>query len=216
MKKHKTKKQNKIKEINHIKKHTTKIIATLIIVFALIFMFNNGGNKMQDKEENKATIVVMETSKGNIEIELNSEKAPISVKNFLNYVDKKHYDGTVFHRVISNFMIQGGGFTPDGEQKPVDDPIKLESNNGLNNDEGTIAMARTMIADSATSQFFINVKSNPFLNYAPGNDGYAVFGKVISGMEVVHEIKAVSTGTKFGMGDWPTEDVVITKVYLKE
>ena len=200
----------------HIKKHTTKIIATLIIVFALIFMFNNGGNKMQDKEESKATIVVMETSKGNIEIELNSEKAPISVKNFLNYVNKKHYDGTIFHRVISTFMIQGGGFTPKGEQKSVDGPIKLESNNGLKNDEGTIAMARTMIADSATSQFFINVQDNPFLNYNPENEGYAVFGKVTSGMEVIHEIKAVSTGTKFGMQDWPTEDVVITKVYLKE
>jgi len=192
----------------HIKKHTKKIIATLIIVFALIFMFNNGGNKM--------TIVILETSKGNIEIELNQEKAPITVKNFLNYVDKKHYDGTVFHRVISNFMIQGGGFTADGEQKSVDNPIKLESNNGLKNDEGTIAMARTNIPDSATSQFFINVKDNNLLNYAPGNDGYAVFGKVISGMEIVNTIKAVSTGTKFGMQDWPTEDVVITKVYLKD
>jgi cyclophilin family peptidyl-prolyl cis-trans isomerase len=192
----------------HIKKHTKKIIATLIIVFALIFMFNNGGNKM--------TIVILETSKGNIEIELNQEKAPITVKNFLNYVDKKHYDGTVFHRVISNFMIQGGGFTADGEQKSVDNPIKLESNNGLKNDEGTIAMARTNIPDSATSQFFINVKDNNLLNYAPGNDGYAVFGKVVSGMEIVNTIKAVSTGTKFGMQDWPTEDVVITKVYLKD
>ena len=171
---------------------------------------------MQDKEENKATIVVMETSKGNIEIELNSEKAPISVKNFLNYVDNKHYDGTVFHRVISNFMIQGGGFTTNGQEKSTNDPIKLESNNGLKNNEGTIAMARTMIADSATSQFFINIKVNDFLDYNPDNDGYAVFGKVTSGMEVVHEIKAVITGTKFGMQDWPTEDVIITKVYLKE
>ena len=191
----------------HMKKHTTKIIATIVIVFALVFMFNNGGNKM--------SIVVMETNKGNIEIELNPEKAPISVANFLNYVKEGHYDGTVFHRVISNFMIQGGGFTPDGQQKQVKDPIKLESNNGLKNDEGTIAMARTMIADSATSQFFINVKDNAFLNYAPGNDGYAVFGKVISGMEVVNEIKSVNTETKFGMQDWPTEDVVITKVYVK-
>ncbi|MBW2985646.1 peptidyl-prolyl cis-trans isomerase [Candidatus Woesearchaeota archaeon] len=161
-------------------------------------------------------MVILETSKGNIEIELNQEKAPITVKNFLNYVDKKHYDGTVFHRVISNFMIQGGGFTADGEQKSVDNPIKLESNNGLKNDEGTIAMARTNIPDSATSQFFINVKDNNLLNYAPGNDGYAVFGKVVSGMEIVNTIKAVSTGTKFGMQDWPTEDVVITKVYLKD
>ena len=99
--------------------------------------------------------------------------------------------------------------------KTTKDPIKLESNNGLTNDLGTIAMARTMIPDSATSQFFINVKDNDFLNYAPGNDGYAVFGKVISGMEVVNEIKAVNTGIKFGMQDWPTEDVVITKVYVK-
>ncbi len=189
------------------------IMVAVVIVLVLIFMFNNGGNKMQ--EENEETIVVIETSKGNIEIELNQEKAPISVKNFLNYVKNNHYDGTVFHRVISNFMIQGGGFTPDGEQKPVDNPIKLESNNGLKNDEGTIAMARTNIPDSATSQFFINVKDNDLLNYAPGNDGYAVFGKVISGMEVVNEIKSVNTGIKFGMQDWPTEDVVITKIYLK-
>ena len=192
------------------------IMVAVVIVLVLIFMFNNGGNKMQEEKENEETIVVIETSKGNIEIELNQEKAPISVKNFLNYVKNNHYDGTVFHRVISNFMIQGGGFTPDGEQKPVDNPIKLESNNGLKNDEGTIAMARTNIPDSATSQFFINVKGNDLLNYAPGNDGYAVFGKVISGMEVVNTIKAASTGTKFGMQDWPTEDVVITKVYLKK
>ena len=191
------------------------IMVAVVIVLVLIFMFNNGGNKMQEEKENEETIVVIETSKGNIEIELNQEKAPISVKNFLNYVKNNHYDGTVFHRVISNFMIQGGGFTPDGEQKPVDNPIKLESNNGLKNDEGTIAMARTNIPDSATSQFFINVKGNDFLNYVPGNDGYAVFGKVISGMEVVNEIKAVNTGIKFGMQDWPTEDVVITKIYLK-
>ena len=191
------------------------IMVAVVIVLVLIFMFNNGGNKMQEEKENEETIVVIETSKGNIEIELNQEKAPISVKNFLNYVKNNHYDGTVFHRVISNFMIQGGGFTPDGEQKPVDNPIKLESNNGLKNDEGTIAMARTNIPDSATSQFFINVKGNDLLNYAPGNDGYAVFGKVISGMEVVNEIKAVNTGIKFGMQDWPTEDVVITKIYLK-
>ena len=191
------------------------IMVAVVIVLVLIFMFNNGGNKMQEEKENEETIVVIETSKGNIEIELNQEKAPISVKNFLNYVKNNHYDGTVFHRVISNFMIQGGGFTPDGEQKPVDNPIKLESNNGLKNDEGTIAMARTNIPDSATSQFFINVKSNDLLNYVPGNDGYAVFGKVISGMEVVNEIKAVNTGIKFGMQDWPTEDVVITKIYLK-
>ena len=159
--------------------------------------------------------VILETNKGNIEIELYPNKSPLTVVNFINYVKKGHYDGTVFHRVINDFMIQGGGFTPDGNQKPVDLPIKLESNNGLTNDLGTIAMARTMIQDSATSQFFINVKDNDFLNYAPGNPGYAVFGKAVSGMEIVNQIKSVKTITKNGMGDWPVEDIIIEKAYIK-
>ncbi|MBL7050843.1 peptidyl-prolyl cis-trans isomerase [Candidatus Woesearchaeota archaeon] len=159
--------------------------------------------------------VILETNKGNIEIELSQDKAPITVENFINYVNKGHYDGTIFHRVINDFMIQGGGFTPDGQQKSTDAPIKLESNNGLTNNLGTIAMARTGIPDSATSQFFINIKDNDFLNYAPGNPGYAVFGKVVSGMEIVNQIKSVKTTTKNGMGDWPVEDIIIEKAYIQ-
>ncbi len=161
-------------------------------------------------------IVVIETSKGTIEVQLNSEKASITVENFLAYVNSGFYDGTVFHRVMPGFMIQGGGFTPDGTQKPTSEPIKLESDNGLGNDAGTIAMARTSVPDSATSQFFINVANNGFLNYAPGNDGYAVFGKVTSGMDVVNKIAAVRTSSRGDNSNWPVEDVVIKKVSVKK
>jgi len=144
--------------------------------------------------------------------------APITVKNFIGYVEDKHYDGTVFHRVISNFMIQGGGFTSDGSQKSTKSTIKLESENGLKNTIGTVAMARTNVPDSATSQFFISVVDNDFLNYAPGpgKEGYAVFGKVVAGMDVVDKIKSVETGMRGPMQDWPVEDVTIYKAYLKE
>ncbi|MFH1849561.1 MAG: peptidylprolyl isomerase [archaeon] len=158
--------------------------------------------------------VMLETSMGNIEIELNAEKAPITVENFLMYVNEGFYDGTIFHRVIGNFMVQGGGFTPDGNQKAVHAPIKLESGNGLANDIGTVAMARTSVPDSATAQFFINVVNNDFLNNAPGNPGYAVFGRVVAGMDVVNEIKAVQTGSS-PMPDWPVEPVVIVRAYVK-
>jgi cyclophilin family peptidyl-prolyl cis-trans isomerase len=168
----------------------------------------------------------LETSLGSIEIELNKEKAPITVENFLNYVTTGAYDETVFHRVIDGFMIQGGGFTTDGEKKPTNPPIKLESNNGLLNEVGTIAMARTNIPDSATNQFFINLKDNSFLNYSSTNTdslylahsspGYAVFGKVVKGMDVVNTIKRVQTAVKNGMNDWPVDDVLIKKVFLKK
>jgi peptidyl-prolyl cis-trans isomerase A (cyclophilin A) len=156
--------------------------------------------------------VVMETSMGDVTIALDSTNAPQTVNNFLSYVDDKSYDGTVFHRVISNFMIQGGGFTPDGKQKTTQDPIFLESQNGLKNTIGTLAMARTNAPNSATSQFFINVKDNDFLNYAPGNPGYAVFGKVASGMEVVNEIRAVKTGSFEQYQDWPVDNVMIKTI----
>lgn len=142
--------------------------------------------------------VRLKTNKGDIVIELNAEKAPVTVANFLNYVEKKHYDGTVFHRVIGTFMIQGGGFSPEGAklvEKPTGKAIVNEGKNGLKNDRGTIAMARTNELDSATAQFFINVKDNPNLNF-PSNGGYAVFGKVVEGMEVVDKIKAVATGQR--------------------
>jgi len=161
-------------------------------------------------------LVVLETSLGSIEIELNKEKAPITVENFLNYVMSGAYDGTVFHRVKDGFMIQGGGFTIDGKKKSTNPPIKLESNNGLLNEVGTIAMARTNIPDSATNQFFINLKDNSFLNYSPTSPGYAVFGKVVKGMDIINNIKRVKTSVKNGMKDWPVDDVLIKKVFLKK
>jgi peptidyl-prolyl cis-trans isomerase A (cyclophilin A) len=154
--------------------------------------------------------VKLTTSKGDIVIELDAIKAPISTANFLSYVDKKHYDGTIFHRVIDNFMIQGGGFTPDMRQKATGKPIKNEWTNGLKNVRGSLAMARTAVADSATSQFFINVKDNGFLDQPNDGAAYAVFGKVVSGMDVIDQIRAVRTGNKGGHGDVPHEPIVIT------
>ena len=164
--------------------------------------------------------VVMETSKGNIEIELDKEKAPITVANFEKYVKDGFFDGLCFHRVIRGFMIQGGGFTPDGASQDTGSPIKIESKNGLKNKKGTIAMARTSDPNSATSQFFINTVDNGNLDY-PSFDGhgYTVFGKVVSGMDAVMAIEAVATGTKltpYGpMQDWPKEPVEIKKAYIK-
>ena len=158
------------------------------------------------------TQVKLTTSMGPITIELDEAKAPISAKNFLAYVDSGHYNGTIFHRVINGFMIQGGGFTKDMQQKPVQAPIKNESTNGLKNDNYTVAMARTNVRDSATSQFFINVKDNGFLNFSgDSNPGYAVFGKVVDGKETVDKIKAVQTGNQRGMGDVPNTAVAIEK-----
>src|SRR5438552_2045740 len=156
--------------------------------------------------------VKLTTSQGTIVIELDQAKAPISSENFLKYVDAGHYDGTIFHRVIDGFMVQGGGFTKNMQQKPVKPPIKNESTNGLKNDNYTVAMARTNVRDSATSQFFINVKDNAFLDFAgDANPGYAVFGKVVEGQDTVDKIKAVTTGNQRGMGDVPTTAVVIEK-----
>ena len=151
---------------------------------------------------------------GVITLELDAEKAPISTANFLSYVNKGHYDGTVFHRVIPGFMVQGGGFEVGMKQKPTDAEIQNEANNGLKNDNYTVAMARTNAPHSASSQFFINVANNGFLNHtAPSASGwgYAVFGKVVSGTEVVDKIKAVKTGRKGFHDDVPLEDVVIEK-----
>jgi peptidyl-prolyl cis-trans isomerase A (cyclophilin A) len=157
--------------------------------------------------------VLIKTSKGEIVVELYPAKAPVTVENFLKYVDDKYFDGTVFHRVIGNFMIQGGGFGPDMKQKPTRGQIKLESQNGLKNDVGTIAMARTSVPDSATSQFFINVADNAMLNHPqPDGHGYAVFGKVVKGMDTVEAIKAVKTGRSGMHGDVPVEPVVIQSV----
>lgn len=153
--------------------------------------------------------VKLQTTKGDIVVELAPQKAPRTVENFLSYVADKHYDGTIFHRVIDGFMIQGGGFTEDFTQKPTRAPIVLESDNGLKNDRGTIAMARTMVPNSATSQFFINVANNTPLNAGPGNPGYAVFGKVVEGMDVVDQIRAVPTTSKGPHQNVPVTPVVI-------
>jgi peptidyl-prolyl cis-trans isomerase B (cyclophilin B) len=171
----------------------------------------------QNKKVNP--VVVLETNKGIIEVELNEAKAPISTQNFLYYVDNKFYDGLIFHRVISNFMIQGGGFTPDMSQKQGKPPIENEAGNGLTNDKYTIAMARTSDVNSATSQFFINTKDNGFLNHKDNTAqgfGYAVFGKVVKGMDIVDAIDKTKTGEKNGFKDVPMEPVSIVKAYRKE
>lgn len=159
-------------------------------------------------------MVTIQTSKGDIQLELYAKQAPETVKNFLQYVDDKHYDGTIFHRVINGFMIQGGGFTADMVQKPTRAPIKNEAGNGLKNERGTVAMARTSDPDSATSQFFVNVVDNAFLNRAEAQDGvgYCVFGKVTKGLDVVDAIRGVATGRRGYMGDVPVEPVVIRAI----
>lgn len=156
--------------------------------------------------------VVMKTSMGDIHLELFSSKAPETVKNFLRYTDSKFYDGTMFHRVIPNFMIQGGGFTPDMTEKDTDSPIVNEANNGEQNRRGTIAMARTQDINSATAQFFINVVDNPRLDYGVQGFGYCVFGRVIKGMETVDKIRQVKTKSLGIYRDVPVEPVVILSV----
>jgi peptidyl-prolyl cis-trans isomerase A (cyclophilin A) len=163
----------------------------------------------------KAPRVLMKTSLGEITIELYPDKAPITVKNFLDYVDAKFYDGTIFHRVIPGFMNQGGGFTADMQQKPTRAPIKNEAGNGLKNTVGTVAMARTGVVDSATAQFFINTADNAFLDHrdeTAAGFGYAVFGKVVNGMDVVKKIAAAPTTTKGGLQNVPVTAVVIESV----
>ena len=154
---------------------------------------------------------IITTTYGDIEIELNQEKAPQTVENFIQYANSGHYNNTIFHRVINNFMIQGGGFTPDMSQKKTLAPIVNESSNGLSNKKYTIAMARTNVADSATSQFFINATDNDFLDKANSRDGvgYCVFGKVTAGTDVVEEIRVVKTSNKNGHGDVPVDAVLI-------
>lgn len=183
-------------------------LVILIVVFAFIPVFS-GQNP----------VVVMKTSLGDIEIELYHDKAPVTVNNFLAYVDSGFYDGTVFHRVINNFMIQGGGMIPGLQEKRTLSPIKNEAGNGLSNLRGTIAMARTQDVNSATSQFFINVADNRYLDYknaSPAGYGYCVFGRVIKGMDVVDRIKSVATGRRGYYDDVPVRDVVIISIKRKK
>jgi peptidyl-prolyl cis-trans isomerase A (cyclophilin A) len=167
------------------------------------------------KTAGKNPVVLVQTSMGNIKLELFEKEAPISVKNFLAYVNSGFYSGTIFHRVIPNFMIQGGGFTTDFKEKPTNSPIKNEAGNGIKNVRGTLAMARTFIIDSASAQFFINVKDNDFLNHSSNSMqgyGYAVFGKVIEGLDVVDKIAAVPTGMHGDFSDVPKKEVIINSM----
>ncbi len=183
-----------------------------LIVFILLY-------SLTSNIQAETTMVKMDTTQGTIMLELDADNAPNTVENFLTYAKEGFFDGTIFHRVISNFMVQGGGFTEDMNQKTVRDPIKNEANNGLKNDNGTIAMARTGDPHSATAQFFINVKDNDFLNFSsetPQGWGYAVFGKVTEGMDIVEKIKAVETTTKGPYQDVPVEAIIIEKVSIVE
>jgi cyclophilin family peptidyl-prolyl cis-trans isomerase len=181
------------------------IALTLIAVFSTLHI---GCGSEPEQADDSPTVVVIETTLGDIAVELDGEKAPITVENFLAYVDEGFYDGTIFHRVIPNFMIQGGGMTADMAHKKGRPPIPNEADNGLTNDRGTIAMARTAAKDSATSQFFINVKDNVFLDHGARDFGYAVFGRVIEGMDVADAISRVSTAGR----DVPVETVSIVSV----
>ncbi|KZZ46139.1 peptidylprolyl isomerase [Thalassolituus sp. HI0120] len=173
---------------------------------------SEASTKEAAKQAENVVTVVLKTSQGDIQLELDRAKAPISVENFLTYIESDHYDGTIFHRVIRNFMIQGGGFDENMIRKATLPAIKNEAKNGLKNNRGTIAMARTGQVDSATSQFFINTKNNDFLNHGFRDYGYAVFGKVTQGMEVVDKIESTATGAR----DVPVEPIVIKDVIVKK
>jgi cyclophilin family peptidyl-prolyl cis-trans isomerase len=187
----------------------------VIVVMWLAAMVQPGFASNEKGQERSNPMVVVETSEGTFKIELWADKAPVTVKNFLRYVDDGFYDGTIFHRVISGFMVQGGGLTADMKEKKAGDAIKNEAAEDLKNDRGTLAMARTNAIHSATSQFFINVVDNDFLNHknkAPTGYGYAVFGKVIEGMDVVDKIKAVPTTTVGYFENVPATPVVIKSI----
>ena len=183
-------------------------------LFILLTVLHAEPNKKTEttSETNMNPFVNIETNHGDIIVELHAEKAPITVKNFLSYVEDKFYDGTIFHRVIADFMIQGGGMTPGMNEKNTKASIKNESNNGLKNNRGTLAMARMSELDSATSQFFINTVDNKSLNHGGPYGGYAVFARVTEGMEIVDTIRAVQTTSKGPHGDVPVEDVKIVSI----
>lgn len=200
-----------------------KTVITLLILFLFLgSIIPMALNVFFKEERGESNIAIIKTSKGTIEIELYPDQAPKTVENFKRYLDEGFYDGLVFHRVIEGFMIQAGGFYPDGVYKePTHAPIESEAKNGLKNTRGTIAMARTSDPNSATSQFYINTVDNPVLDYPnPDGYGYTVFGKVIKGMDIVQKIESEATGEKsspYGIiPDWPKEDIVIIEAKLKE
>lgn len=195
-----------------------KILSPLIVLlFAGLCALPAHASTHPTATKGKMKMVKLHTNYGVITLQLDAEKAPITVKNFLDYVNSGHFNNTIFHRVIDSFMIQGGGFEPGMKQKSVNAPIQNEAANGLTNDKYTIAMARTSDPQSATAQFFINTKNNSFLNYTAPNSqgyGYCVFGKVVEGMDVVDKIGKVQTGNNSGYADVPKEDVIITKAEI--
>lgn len=191
----------------------------LTLFVLMLFLTSTSSFATENKMSDTPNKVKLTTTLGVITIQLNTEKAPISSKNFIQYVKEGFYDGTIFHRVIPGFMAQGGGFTSDFKQKKTHDPIKNEANNGLKNTRGSLAMARTSDPDSATAQFFINYKDTSFLDYTSPTQngwGYAVFGEVIEGMEVVDEMAKMPTGNHGGHQDVPKTDIVITKAEIVE
>ena len=201
-------------KINIRKNHSALVLFIYLLAFALM-TWSFSAHAAEEKVTVKSPEVVITTSLGVIKIKLNADKAPISTENFLKYVSKKHYDGTIFHRVIPTFMIQGGGHTPDMKEKESLAPIKNEAKNGLSNLRGTVAMARTNEVDSATAQFFINVVDNQRLDHVDNNRyGYAVFGEVTEGMDVVDKVRNVKTTTKDGLSDVPEKTVLIKSVRL--
>lgn len=195
-------------------------IAVVIVVAIAGILFlggEDGGEDATNSESDGDTIAFIETSEGTIKVDLYEDKTPNTVQNFINYAEDGFYDGLVFHRVIDGFMIQGGGFYPDGTQKETDEPIDLEIHPDVSHVDGAIAMARTSDPNSATSQFFINDGAQPSLE--PGGvdpNGYAVFGVVIDGMDVVRSISAVETTSKYSMQNWPVEDVIINSVTIEQ
>ena len=204
--------------MNNWLNHNITVFAILGFI-ALSIMFtacdtSKKGALNQGKGDNP--VVLFSTNQGDIKVKLNRAEAPISVENFISYVNDGFYNGVVFHRVIPNFMIQTGGFTPDMKQKTPKAPIKNEANNGILNSRGTLSMARTSEVDSATSQFFINVNDNKFLDNGERDFGYAVFGEVIEGMDVVDKIAAVQTGTAGQFRDVPQEPIVINSAKIVE
>lgn len=194
---------------------TKRLVLGVLLLVIIAGTVSFARNKKEVEKHMGNPVVTMSTSKGNIKIELFEKKAPITVGNFLQYVDDEFYNDTIFHRVISGFMIQGGGFDSNMEQKETRSPIDIESDNGVKNDRGTIAMARTMDPNSATAQFFINLVDNDFLNFTSADVqgyGYTVFGKVVEGLDIVDEIASAKTGMAAGHQDVPKEDIVILSV----
>lgn len=194
-------------------------ILTLLQIWLMLSYCGAASALTLTSDEKAILMIILHTTKGDIQLELDFEKAPKTAANFEAYVRAGHYDGTIFHRVIDNFMIQGGGFTAEMQQKPTQAPIENEANNGLSNKTGTIAMARTMDPHSASAQFFINIADNTFLDHTSKTMqgwGYCVFGRVVAGMEVVNQIKGVTTGNAHGHQDVPTEAIVITSAEVIE